>query len=60
MREREREFISACTSVQSDQSSQDTLWVSKGPKRLQADSEDSNQTAGRTCNLVGNAVPRLL
>ena len=41
----------------------------KDLRRLQADSEDSDQTArmrrliwvfdGHTCNLVGNAVPRL-
>ena len=43
--------------------------VAKDLKRLHADSEDSDQTArmrrlirvfaGRTCNIVGNAVPRL-
>ena len=40
---------------------QDTLCVAKDPKRLQADSEDSDQHArifaGRICSLVGNAVP---
>ena len=52
------------------QSSQGTLWVAKDPKRLQADSKDSDQHARvhmltwvffeRTCSLVGNAVSRLI
>ena len=51
------------------ESSHDTLWVSSDPKHLQADSEDSDQTAlvrrliwdfaVRTSNPVGNAVSRL-
>ena len=46
-----------------------TMLVAEDPKRLQADREDSDQTAriwrpvgvfaGRRCSLVGNAVPRL-
>ena len=48
------------------ESSQGTQWVAKDPKRLQADSEDSDQTArmrrliwvfaGRTWNLVTGSV----
>ena len=34
-----------CESVQSDKSSQDTLWKAKEPKSLQADNEDSHQAA---------------
>ena len=47
-----------------------TFVSSQGSNRLQADSEDSQQPAemrrlmcvftGRTCNLVGDAVPRLM
>ena len=57
------------TSAQSDQSSQSALWLAKDSKRLQADSEDSDQPermhrlicvfAGRTCNFVGNTEPWL-
>ena len=43
--------------------SQGPLWIAKDPKRLQSDSEDSDQTvwmhAGRKYNLLGNAVARL-
>ena len=52
------------------ESSQCTLWVVKDLRRLQVGSKDSYQTAwicrliwvfdGRTCNLLRNAVPRLL
>ena len=48
---------------------QEALWIAKDPKHLQADSEDSDQTARmrsliwvfavRTCNLAGNTVARL-
>ena len=54
---------SASASAQPDQSSQGNRWVPKNPKRLPADSEDSNQPAwmrrliwvfaGRKCNFVG-------
>ena len=50
------------------ESSQCTPWLAKDQKRLQADSEDSDQTArmrkliwvfaGGTCNLVRNTAPR--
>ena len=52
------------------ESSKGSLCVTKDPKRLQADSEDSDKPsrvrnlnwvfAGRTCNLAGNAVTRLI
>ena len=39
-------LISDCASAQSDQSLRRVLfWETKNPKRLQANSEDSNQTA---------------
>ena len=51
------------------ESLQNTLWIDKDPKRLQADSEDFDQIvwmrrliwvfAGRSCNVVENAVSRL-
>ena len=51
------------------ESSQGILWVAKDPKHLQADSEDSDQTArmrrliwvfaARICSPVGNSVPLL-
>ena len=47
-----------------------TLWVTEDPKRLHADSEESDQSArmrrfirvfaGQTCNIVGNDVSRLI
>ena len=46
--EHEKSFITsgpACTSAQSDQSSQGILWVAKDTKRYQAGIEDSDQPA---------------
>ena len=49
---------------------QGSLWVKEHLKSLQADREDADQTAhprrmmcviaGRTCNFIGNDVPRLI
>ena len=61
---------SICAPAQSDQTLppfQWTLWGTKDPRRLQADSEDSEKPApmhrvffGGTRSLVGNAVTRLI
>ena len=52
------------------ESTQGNLYVAKALKRLKADNEDSDQTArmrrligvfaGHTCNVIGNAVFRLV
>ena len=48
----QRRLGSACALAQSDRSSQGILWVAKDPKRLQADREDSDQTAHSNLCLV--------
>ena len=65
----QRRLRSAWASTQSDQSSLCAQWVTKGPKFLHADSEDSDQTrrmprliwvfAGRTGHFVGFVMRRL-
>ena len=39
-------FRSACISAQTEQSSLYAVWIAKDPKLLDADSDDSDQTAG--------------
>ena len=63
-------MATVCLCLVSDQSSKGTLCVSKDPKRLQADSKDSDQPARmrrlirvfarRTCDLMRNTVFRFM
>ena len=66
---RPRKHWPACISAQSDRCLRRVLWIAKDPKRLSADSEDSDQPtqmrrlirvfAGRICDSAGNIVPQL-
>ena len=69
---RVQHFLQDCMCAErrlGSEPSQGTLWVVEDPRRLQMDNKDAYRSvrmrrlicvfAVRTCNSVGNAVPRL-